>query len=105
MKYLLMGLAFCSAAEAAGNVTSLNVEQQVVTFITSEAKSQSSPACMAAEHANKWTVSLDSQSGRATYSMLITAMSLNIPVNVETANDCADATGLERAARVWYEVQ
>lgn len=110
MKSILMtlfGLALSAASTnglAAGLVENIEVEGDIVLFSISEAKQGgSSPACVLESATETWSISLDSQSGRATYSMLVTAMSLNIAVNVESANDCANSAGIERAGRVWFE--
>ncbi len=105
-KWILTLVAvFSGVTQAAGTVDFLEVDNDVVLFSTSEAKATSSPACVTPENATKWSISLATQSGRAHYTMLVTALSMGIEVNVETAGDCADMAGLERATRIWFASQ
>lgn len=105
-KWILTLVAvFSGVTQAAGTVDFLEVDNDVVLFSTSEVKATNSPACVTAENANKWSISLATQSGRANYTMLVTALSMGIEVNVETAGDCADMAGLERATRIWFVSQ
>lgn len=100
---MLCVLCVANTAFSAGTVSELNVEGDIVVFATSEDKTQVSPACVNTENAEKWTVSLANQSGRATYSMLLSAMTMDLPINVSSAEDCADKATIERARRVWFE--
>ena len=85
---------------AAGSLTSLSVSDDIAYFATSEAKLASSPSCMDAENSDKWTVSLNSSTGKAIYALLVTAMAEGRNVNVTTSNDCGDTLGFERAQEV-----
>ncbi len=89
---------------AGGEINHLDVNDGIVVFGTSEAKTATSPTCTAAEQADKWAVSINSESGRAIYSLLMTAMVTNRTVTVVSAADCADAEGIERALGVNLEV-
>lgn len=105
MKTSLLAFTFFSASfglQAAGTVDFLEVDNDVVLFSTSETKIGTSPACMASDNANLWSVSLASNSGRAIYSLILTAMAKddNVGLNIQSAQDCADKTGLERASKV-----
>jgi len=82
---------------AAGLVNYLNVKGDIVHFATDAAKTQANPACVASETAERFTLSLKSESGRAMYSLLITAMAGDLALEIESAQDCADTTGVERA--------
>ncbi|WP_281560847.1 hypothetical protein [Thalassomonas sp. RHCl1] len=97
-KYLLLlaGLFAATPALAAGKITYLNVVDDVVYFTTDEAK-VSAPACVVAENAQQWTVSLNNKTGRALYSLLVTAMAGKQAINIETGSDCGDISGIERA--------
>jgi len=105
MKRILVLLSLLTTAmvHASGKVDFLEVDKGIVSFSTVEAKTATSPACVASETANLWTVTLASETGRATYTMLMTALSTGVPVKVESAGDCAYMAGLERASRVWFE--
>jgi hypothetical protein len=98
---LLSLLATCGL-HAAGTVDFLEVDNDVVLFSTTEAKVATSPACVDSENANMWTVSLASDSGRAIYSLILTAMAKGegLGLNIESAQDCAVSNGVERAGRV-----
>jgi len=102
---MLVVIFVCGVTQAAGTVDYLEVNNGVVVFATTEAKTVASPVCVLTEQATKWSISLDTQSGRASYSMLVTAMSMGIPIKVESANDCAVLTGVEQAQRIWFDSQ
>jgi hypothetical protein len=98
-KYLLLLISLIISKQtfAAAQVNYLNVDGNAVHFSISEAKAITSPSCVIAETNNRFSVSLQSEAGRAMYSLLITAMASKQAVTVESAQDCADITGVERA--------
>ena len=93
---------FHLSAFAGSKIQSLEVNGQVVTFSVEAAKAHQTPACMTAENSTLWSLSLDNQSDRANYSLLLTAMTMGLKVEVESAEDCGNVAGIERAKRVWY---
>jgi len=99
---VLISLFIAGVVNASGSVDFLEVENGIVTFSTTDAKVAISPACVDPGNAKLWTLSLNSESGRANYSMLVTALSNNLAVNVESAEDCAYTPGVERARRLWF---
>ena len=102
----MLGAVFvCGVTQAAGTVDFLEVDNGVVVFTTTVTKVVASPICVLTEHTPKWSISLDNQSGRASYSMLVTAMSMGIPINIESANNCAVLDGVEQAQRIWFDSQ
>jgi hypothetical protein len=102
----MLGAVFvCGVTQAAGKVDFLEVNAGVVVFTTSAPKTVNSPSCVLSEYAEKWSISLNTQSGRASYSMLVTAMSMGIPINIESANNCAVLDGVEQAQRIWFDSQ
>jgi hypothetical protein len=106
MKYFLFTLSFSllsSPVWAAGSLNYLDVNQGVVYFSTEQAKIATSPTCVDAAQAEKWALSLESDNGRAMYSMLMTAMATRMKIGVETASDCNAVTGFERPLRVWFD--
>jgi len=98
----LLSLVTLGAAKAAGTVDFLEVDNDVVLFSTSAEKTAASPACVTSETSNLWAVSLVSDSGRAIYSLILTAMAKGegLGLNIESAQDCAVSNGVERAGRV-----
>jgi hypothetical protein len=76
------------------------VKEDIVYFSTDETKVETSPSCMAAENSDKWSLSLNTPSGKAIYALLVTASADNRKVTVESASDCADMTSFERAISV-----
>jgi hypothetical protein len=86
--------------QAASQVNYLNIDGDAVHFSTNEAKPASNPSCAVAETNDRYAVSLQSEAGRAMYSLLITAMASKQAVTIETAQDCIDVDGLERAKSV-----
>jgi hypothetical protein len=95
-------LLVSSTIQASGTVNFLEVDNDVVLFSTSEAKTVASPTCVTTDNANLWTVSLASDSGRAIYSLILTSMAKGegVALNIESAQDCADKSGVERASKV-----
>ncbi|MDF2176855.1 hypothetical protein P2G88_01140 [Aliiglaciecola sp. CAU 1673] len=85
---------------AAGHIDYLNVFGNTVIFSTNASKNTTSPSCVAVEHQDNWAVSLQSENGRAVYSLLITAMAGKLPIDVISAQDCADSDGIERPSSV-----
>ena len=100
---LILLMALSLPALAAGQVNYLDVKNGIVLFATDEAKSTTSPSCVMPENASQWALSLQNDTGRATYSLLMTAMATKMAIAVETAADCNDAEGFERPNRVWLE--
>lgn len=85
---------------AAAQVNYLNVVGDTVHFSTNEEKALTSPACAVAETNDKFAVSLLTESGRAIYSLLITALASKQAINVKSALDCVGVGDLERAQGV-----
>ncbi|MGJ8682179.1 hypothetical protein [Paraglaciecola sp.] len=85
----------------AGTIEFMEVKDNLVTFSTSEIKAHTSPACAVEETKQKWTIKINTPTGRATYTMLMTAVATGMEVKVETAGDCAFKQGIERAKRIW----
>ncbi|MDF2176849.1 hypothetical protein P2G88_01110 [Aliiglaciecola sp. CAU 1673] len=100
MKIWLTGVfalsVYCAACQAGGQVNYLNIQGNTVVFSTDESKLPPSPACVVSAQQDKWAVSLQSEAGRAVYALLITALSGKLPIDVTSAQDCADADGIER---------
>ena len=102
----IIALFFCASqilafnAFAAGKVNYLNVDEDVVYFSTNVAKTASSPACMAAENSERWTISLNTKNGRAMYSLLATALAGTLDIEVISGQDCSVVDGFERARSV-----
>jgi hypothetical protein len=96
----IITLLVVTSSHSAGTVDFLKIDKDIVLFSTTEVKTDASPTCVNAGNADKWAVSLKSESGRAIYSLLVTAMAKDLGLDVESANDCADAEGLERASGV-----
>ncbi|GLX78727.1 hypothetical protein tinsulaeT_20670 [Thalassotalea insulae] len=92
--------AFSALSFASSHISYLNVENDTVVFSLSEAKSHTIPSCVSSENQQKYAVSLTSETGRAVYSLLITAMASKQGIAVESANDCAVVSGIEQAMGV-----
>ncbi|WP_448566714.1 hypothetical protein [Thalassotalea ganghwensis] len=105
MKHLFSALlvVFSFHGSVNANINYLNVEANKVTFSLTENKTHSMPSCAITETNQQYGVSLLTESGRAMYSLLITAMSTKQAVSVVSANDCADVDGVERALSVSVE--
>jgi hypothetical protein len=84
----------------AQQINFLNVEGSNVYFSTTTSKAASAPSCAIADTNEQYAVSLATENGRAVYSLLIMAMASGQAIDVQSAGDCADVTGLERANSV-----
>ncbi|WP_102796409.1 hypothetical protein [Bowmanella denitrificans] len=95
------GVVTYPVANAAGTLDYLKVDGTVVQFSTTEPKPAiPSLACVADNMAQNWSVSLSNESGRAIYSLIVTAMSKELALDIVSAGDCGDKDGLERAGEV-----
>lgn len=100
MSVLLMLVVIYSGQLFANEINYLNVEGSIVYFSTSASKASTAPTCAAPSTNEQYAVSLNNESGKALYSLLITAMASKQGVNVASARDCADVAGFERALGV-----
>ncbi|MCV2884323.1 hypothetical protein OE749_06415 [Aestuariibacter sp. AA17] len=87
------------SASHASYVQTLKVKGNHVLFSTS-AERQQHAACVTNENEQFWSLSLNTESGRASYSLLMLALDQSKSVNIEPANDCADISGVERAESI-----
>ena len=92
--------AFCHQALAAAKVNFINIDNDIVFFSTAEAKAASSPSCVVAATQQQYTISLDNETGRAMYALLITALAGQQEIEVASAQDCADVVGIERVQSI-----
>ncbi|MBE0368301.1 hypothetical protein [Pseudoalteromonas aurantia] len=94
-------LVMSATAVASDNkITNIKVNGDTVHFSTSQAKSHTLPNCVTSANNQQWTLSLNSAAGKASYTLLVAAMTDNRSISVTSANDCADSTGYERAQSV-----
>lgn len=102
MKYtgLLSLTLFSCIAHSASQITYLNVDNGFVHFSTQTSKAASAPSCAVSDSNEQYAVSLANENGRAVYSLLITAMASSQEIDVISAGDCADVSGVERAKSV-----
>ncbi|RZF98652.1 hypothetical protein EXT48_21590 [Pseudoalteromonas sp. CO348] len=90
---------FASFFSYAGFITHIEVEDSSVVFST-DSMTPSTAACAADDKIAFRTVSLNTHQGRATYSLLVTALTKQHGIAVESANDCGDIDTIERAKKV-----
>lgn len=88
-KLLLLLLAVGTHSFASSKISYLSVKGEVVYFSTTQPKTHTIPSCVVAENQQLWAVPLGSLSGRAMYSILVTAVATNSPVNIEPKNSCS----------------
>ena len=89
-----------SAIASDNKITNIKVDGDTVRFSTSQAKVHTLPNCVASGNTQQWTLSLTSAAGKASYTLLVAAMTDNRSISVTSANDCADSTGYERAQSI-----
>ena len=101
LSVIASALILSTNVKAADNkITNIKVDGDTVLFSTSQAKVHTLPNCVATGNAQQWTLSLTSAAGKASYTLLVAAMTDNRSVVVTSANDCADSTGYERAQSI-----
>ncbi|MGJ8682189.1 hypothetical protein [Paraglaciecola sp.] len=61
-------------AFSSGTIDFLEVDNDVVLFSTTQAKTHTLPSFVPAENANLWSIPLTTESGRVTYSLILTVM-------------------------------
>lgn len=100
LKLLLVactGLFASYQLNAANNITELKVDGDIVYFSLGE-KSHSLPDCVAKDNEHLWSTTLATESGRAIYSMLVTALAVDKAVEVVSAGNCDLLGGIENLA-------
>ena len=101
MKYVITILVILySSSSLAAKVSYVSVKNDKVYFSTAIAKSHTIPTCVTTENTNKWALNIAEPSGRAMYSILVTAMAANMDLSVVSANDCGAETGYERPIEI-----
>ncbi len=101
--FVLLFTMMSRNASSIGSVEYLEVDNNVVLFSTSEPKSGARPTCVnIANSGDLWAISLATESGRAVYSLILTAMAKGntAALNIESANNCQDKDGIESASKV-----
>ena len=103
MKKTIFSILFIASFNlyASAKVSFLSVKNDVVYFSIAADKEQTSPGCVAAENSDLWGVSLLETTGRAMYSIIVTAMAADHEISIETANDCEASAGFERPLEVY----
>ncbi|KID57543.1 hypothetical protein JF50_10165 [Pseudoalteromonas luteoviolacea] len=86
-----------NSAVAASSIKQLDVLGQTVTFTLAEPKSHQVPNCVSAQNHEKWAVNLNSLQGQAMYSLLVTAVSKEQLVSVQSAQSCESISDIEQA--------
>ncbi|MCV2884056.1 fibrinogen-like YCDxxxxGGGW domain-containing protein [Aestuariibacter sp. AA17] len=98
---MLCGALFTSvsalAASTTGTVEQLTVQDNVAVFNLNTQSQIAGPACASTRD---YTVNLQTGDGRAYYALIMSALSSRLHVRVEGANDCADISDTERAAKI-----
>lgn len=98
--YFLFLCAFSTGLFANGKVDFVDLQGDIVVFATTEAKQHTPPTCTLVANTDKWAISLNTVTGRASYTLLMTALASGVSVQVESAGDCQDAEGYERPLRI-----
>lgn len=97
--FLLFSLFHFNEA-LASKLTELKVEGDYVVFKTQATKTHEMPACVVPQYKEYWNVDLTTETGRAQYSILVTAMSMKANVIVTSNHNCTNSNGIEVAKSV-----
>ena len=89
-----------SSQTLAGQIEYLAVEDNHIVFVVSQSKPEAPPDCVLQESSELWSMSLSNSKGKASHSLLVTAAAEGLNIEVESAGDCADINGVERAQRI-----
>ncbi|WP_125784021.1 hypothetical protein [Pseudoalteromonas rubra] len=99
MKKLLITASLCllsSTVMASSTVSQLNVTGDVAIFTLDTPKTHTVPGCVTAENKDKWALSLNTLQGQALYSLLVTAVSKDKWVSVQSAQRCESVADIEQ---------
>ncbi|SFD65165.1 hypothetical protein [Pseudoalteromonas denitrificans] len=95
----LLASLSCSTL-AAVKIDTITLKDNLVIFTTIPAKPDTGLGCVDSQQKNSWASSVDTYAGRAFYTMLVTAVSSNLNVEIDSAGDCKDAANIERPALI-----
>ncbi|MCP4985488.1 MAG: hypothetical protein GY928_05270 [Colwellia sp.] len=85
---------------SSSSIGSLSIDGDTLYFSINEMKKDPSPKCVNPATKSLWAVSLHTKNGQAIYAMLLTAVSGDLNVSINSAGDCNDASGVERPKSV-----
>ncbi|WP_125779355.1 hypothetical protein [Pseudoalteromonas rubra] len=99
---LACGLAIAPQVIAAPQpIEQLKIAGDVVHITLAQTTNPRTPAaCVSPDNASKWTLSLNTASGKASYALLVNAFEKEKQVEIEGTGDCTDHPGVERAYAV-----
>ncbi|WP_125779356.1 hypothetical protein [Pseudoalteromonas rubra] len=99
---LACGLATAPQVIAAPQpIEQLKIAGDVVHITLAQTTNPRTPAaCVSPDNASKWTLSLNTASGKASYALLVNAFEKEKQVEIEGTGDCTDHPGVERAYAV-----
>lgn len=97
---VLSVLVLSPQSYAAAKVNYLKVEGEVLVFSTNDTKEVSGLNCVNTETKSQWSLSLRTQNGQSSYTMLLTAVANDLAIEVTTAGDCKNTFGIERASLI-----
>ena len=90
---------------ASVKISNMALQDNLVTFTTTPAKPDTALACVDSGSKDTWAAAIDTYSGRALYTMLVTAVGENLSLEIESAGDCNAAGNIERPAMVRIAAQ
>jgi len=90
---------------ASVKISNMALQDNLVTFTTTPAKPDTALACVDSGTKDTWAAAIDTYSGRALYTMLVTAVGENLSLEIESAGDCNAAGNIERPAMVRIAAQ
>ncbi|OCQ18325.1 hypothetical protein A7985_24255 [Pseudoalteromonas luteoviolacea] len=96
----LIGFFTAHFASAAATVSELNVQGETATFTLSSPKTHTPPSCVSESNQNKWAINLNSLQGQAMYSLLVTAVSKEQAISVESALRCESLADVEQVKSI-----
>lgn len=94
------GIFMSNMAFSQGYINQLSIEGATVVFSTSVSKVGQNPSCVSAAAKELYAITLDDESGRGMYSLLVTAMASNQSISVTGATTCFGATDIQAVEKL-----
>ncbi len=99
--FSIVAILWSTASMASGNIEIISVEDQKVRFSIDGDLSSQLPTCVSTGNENHYALSLENETGRAMYPLLLTGIATpSLNVSVTGAEDCAVIDGVQRANKV-----
>ncbi|MCV2884650.1 hypothetical protein OE749_08075 [Aestuariibacter sp. AA17] len=87
-KFILLNSLFAATFSHAVTISEVKVEETYAYITQKEPKTSSQLACVTEPDKPVWILDIGSERGRGNYVLLTTAIALNKPIHIDSANEC-----------------